>query len=132
MKRQILGLAGLLMLAVAAFGQQGDIRGFCMILNRVNPSFLPTWSLQAPLQGLQTDINGFFSIPQVDAGSFQLMVTSIEYDTLIEPVTVTANQITNVKLYAREASRQLQTVTVTAQTQAKLTEVRIFYHTHYA
>ncbi|HAE13778.1 MAG: carboxypeptidase-like regulatory domain-containing protein [Chitinophagales bacterium] len=125
MKRQILGLAGLLMLAVAAFGQQGDIRGFVYDIESGEPVIFANVVIAGTTTGSATDINGFFSIPQVDAGSFQLMVTSIEYDTLIEPVTVTANQITNVKLYAREASRQLQTVTVTAQTQAKLTEVRI-------
>ena len=79
--------------------------------------------------GSATDINGFFSIPQVD-GSFSADGNQYEYDTPIEPVTVTANQITNVQRPG--GFRQLQTVTVTAQNTGQADRGAHFYHTHYA
>ncbi len=123
-KVQLLAFTFIVM-AGSLLGQTGDIRGFVYDDENGEPVIFTNVIIQGTTIGAATDINGFFSIAQVDAGDYNLMVTNIEYDTLIEPVTVVANQITNVKLFAKAAERTLQTVTVTAQTQEKLTEVRI-------
>lgn len=124
-KIRFFSLAILLAAALPVLAQTGDIRGFVYDQQSGEPVIFTNVILKGTSMGAATDINGFFSIAQVEPGNYTLMVTNIEYDSLLEPVTVVAGQILNLKLQMTLGERTLQTVTVTAQTQEKLTEVRI-------
>ena len=115
----------LLAAATTGFAQKGDVRGFVYDEKTGEPVIFTNVILKGTSLGAATDINGFFSVPQIPAGEYTLMITNIEYDTLEQPITIVANQIQNVQLFMNAADRTLQTVTITAQTQEKATEVRI-------
>lgn len=57
-------------------------------------------------------------------GTYNLLVTNIEYDSLFQEVIVEDGKITTVKLELVTAERTLNVVTVTAQTQERMTEVK--------
>ncbi len=115
----------LLAAATTGFAQKGDVRGFVYDEKTGEPVIFTNVILKGTALGAATDINGFFSVPQIPAGDYTLMITNIEYDTLEQDITIVANEIQNVQLYMKAADRTLQTVTITAQTQEKATEVRI-------
>lgn len=124
MKRIIIGLV-VTISGLASLAQTGDIRGFVYDEKTGEPVIFTNVIIAGTTQGAATDVNGFFSISQAPVGTYDILVTNIEYDSLFQQVTVEAGKITNVKLNLKTAERTLNVVTVTAQTQAKMTEVKI-------
>lgn len=105
--------------------QTGDIRGFVYDLKTGEPVIFTNVIVSGTSMGAATDVNGFFSISKVPVGTYQLLVTNIEYDSLYQEVIVEKDKITSVKLELVTAERTLNIVTVTAQTQERMTEVKI-------
>lgn len=123
--KRIFTLAICLISAYLINAQTGDIRGFVYDLKTGEPVIFTNVIIAGSSQGAATDVNGFFSISKAPVGTYNLLVTNIEYDSLFQLVTVTEDKITNVKLELTLGSRTLNTVTVTAQTQEKMSEVKI-------
>ncbi len=70
-----------------------------------------------------TDIDGFFVFPDVPAGTYQLEMTYIGYDTLREQVTLAPGQVKYLKLYLSERSIELEAVNITASQERRRSEV---------
>jgi hypothetical protein len=109
----------------ALFAQTGTVRGFVYDEKTGEPAIFLNVFLLGTNKGAATNENGFFSIADVTAGTYTLRITSIDYDTLEQQITVEQGKFLDVKLYLTKTDRLLNTVTVSAQTQAKLTEVKI-------
>lgn len=123
--KRILTLTLIIIFAFAAQAQTGDVRGFVYDLATGEPVIFTNVIIAGTSQGAATDVNGFFSISKVPVGTYNLLVTNIEYDSLFQEVIVEADKITTVKLELVTAERTLNVVTVTAQTQERMTEVKI-------
>lgn len=125
--RRIYVLATLLScLIIPAFAQNsGVIRGFVYDKKTGEPVIFTNVVLKGTGTGAATDVNGFFSIPNIAPGNYTVQITNIEYDTLEQPAAITAGQILDLKLYLTLSNRVLNTVTVISQTQEKATEVKI-------
>ena len=111
----------LLLLSTAALlkAQNANIRGFVYTKDNGEPALFTNVYLKGTTQGAATDINGFFSITKVKAGDYILVATYLGYDTILEPVTITANQIISKKIYLNKAAVQLVEVIATGEHQAK-------------
>lgn len=123
--KRITILTLIIIFAYAAQAQTGDVRGFVYDLSTGEPVIFTNVILAGTSMGAATDVNGFFSISKVPVGTYNLLVTNIEYDSLFQEVIVEADKITSVKLELVTAERTLNVVTVTAQTQERMTEVKI-------
>lgn len=115
----------LLLAGLGASAQSGTIRGFVYDEANGEPIIFTNVILEGTGTGAATDGNGFFSIAQVPVGTYTILVTNIEYDTLREPVTVEPNKMINMKLFMKRGSRVLQTVTVKGKTQERYEQVKI-------
>jgi hypothetical protein len=109
----------LLLSAVFVHAQNANIRGFVYTKDNGEPALFTNVYLKGTTQGAATDINGFFSITKVKEGSYILVATYLGYDTIKEPVTVTANQIVSKKIYLNKSAVQLTEVVATGEQQAK-------------
>ncbi|MBP8752893.1 MAG: TonB-dependent receptor [Chitinophagales bacterium] len=123
--KRIFTLTLIIIFAYAAQAQTGDVRGFVYDLKTGEPVIFTNVIISGTSQGAATDVNGFFSISKVPVGTYNLLVTNIEYDSLFQEVIVEDGKITTVKLELVTAERTLNVVTVTAQTQERMTEVKI-------
>lgn len=105
---------------------RGSIRGFVYEEASGEPVIFTNVILEGTTMGAATDDNGFFSIANVPVGSYTVLVTNIEYDTLRQSATLEKNdEIVNLRLLMAKSDIKLQTVTVKGQTQEKFEEVRI-------
>ena len=91
----------------AAMAQNGTIRGFVYEKSTGEPLSYINVLLKGTKIGVQTDVNGYFSIPQLQAGTYTLWTTLLGFDTAQVNVSVRANGITTQKLYLTEQGLQL-------------------------
>jgi len=107
------------------FSQNANIRGFIYLKENAEPVIFTNVYLQGTSYGASSDVNGYYSITKVPPGTYTLLVTYLGYDTLKETITVKAGDILTRKLYVSKSSIQLGAVEISAEKQAKETEVGV-------
>ena len=71
--------------------------------------------------GTTSDLNGFYALTKIPAGNYLLQITNLDYDTLREPITIRAGEITQKKFYLRKGGIDLEAVEVSVkQTEKKV------------
>ncbi len=115
----------LLMLACQwdAQAQVGSIRGTIYERATGEPVIYTNAILEGTTRGASTDVNGVFTISQVPAGEYTLMVTYLGFDTLRERVQIEANKVEQIRLFLDKSSVQMQEVEISAERQERLTNV---------
>ena len=105
-----------LTLSAAAFAQEGTLRGTIKDAKTKEDIIGATILVQGINKGAATDINGFFSIAKLPAGSYSLKISYVGYDSKIyEGVKVENGQVTDLNLEIQEATSTLAEVKVVAQ-----------------
>jgi hypothetical protein len=104
--------------------QKGTIRGFIYDIQNGEPVLFTPVFLKGTQLGALTDVNGFYSISDVPVGNYDLMVSTIGFDTLVVPITILANQVISKQLYVTKTTVNLKAVEVSAEREAQKTEVR--------
>lgn len=121
LRKLLIGL--FLLMSPIVWAQHATIRGFVYEKKSGEPMSYVMVVLQGADMGVQTDINGYFSMPQVAAGNYTLMTTTMGYDTAYVPVTVSGSEIITQKLYINILARTLKDATVNARQQEKITQI---------
>jgi hypothetical protein len=104
----------LLLLTLLGVSQNATIRGF--VYNKANgePIAFSNVYLKGTTSGASTDLNGYFSINKVNPGSYTLLVTNLEFDTISEKITIKAGEILNKKFFSDKGGIVLNSVDVSA------------------
>ncbi|MES2590192.1 MAG: TonB-dependent receptor [Bacteroidota bacterium] len=113
------------------FSQSATIRGF--VYEAANGEPVPFQkvkiiSVNKTIYGAVTDLNGFFSIPKLNMGTYMLRVENSAFDSISQQVEIKkANQIIDLKidLVKDENVRDIDEVTVSAESKRKKTEIDI-------
>lgn len=110
----------LLFIALFGFSQHATIRGF--VYNKANgePVAFSNVYLKGTTQGTSTDLNGFFTLAKINPGSYTLMVTNLEFDTISETITLKAGEILSKKFFSEKGGVALTQVDVTAEASEKI------------
>ncbi|HMT28776.1 MAG TPA: TonB-dependent receptor [Bacteroidia bacterium] len=109
----------------SAFSQTGTIRGFVYSTETGEPVLFTNVYLEGTTFGAATDVNGYYSITKVPVGDYNMMVTSIEHDTLKTAVSLKAGEIVTKKLYLTKRTVNLKTIDISAEKQEQRTEVKM-------
>ena len=107
-----------------AQSQTGTIKGFVYEKSSGEPMIYTNVFLKGTSIGVQTDINGYFSISQIKPGSYILQSTFVGYDTASIPVDIKANDLVTKKLSLSRLDRQLAGVEISAKKTEKATQVK--------
>jgi hypothetical protein len=110
-------------LSAMAFAQAGTIKGFVYDRASGEPMIFTNVLLEGTTQGVQTDVNGYFSMPQVAEGTYTLFTSLIGYDTSRTTVTVKAGSVITKKLFLGQKQNELKGVEVSARKTEKITQV---------
>ncbi len=113
------------------FAQQATVRGF--VNDKSNGEVIPfqkvkLYSNTTLVAGALTDVNGFFSIPKLNTGTYLLKIENPQFSTKEETITITnASEIVQVKiqLEKNEVTKDLEEVKVSAASKQKTTDVAI-------
>ncbi len=108
----------LLLLSLQIFAQDATIRGFVYIEKTGEPAIFVNVYLKGTTHGTTTDANGYYNLSRIPQGSYQLMATSVGFDTATANISITKkDQIIDKKLFINESSIQLDIVEVSAERQ---------------
>ncbi len=108
-----------------AMAQYGNIRGFVYEEASGEPVIFTNVYLRGTTKGASTDVNGYFSITQIEPGDYTLMVTYLGYDTLKQNVKAVAGKIETLKLFLAKSSIQMATVEISAEKQEAQSNVQM-------
>ncbi len=124
LKKSLLSVLTLLLIAVITNAQEAVIRGFVYEKETGEPVIFTNVYLYRTTYGAATDVNGYFTISKIPAGTYTLMVTFMGYDTIREEVTLKKGQVLTKKLYMNPSPVSLQEFEVTAENSETKTETR--------
>lgn len=111
-------------IAVQASAQTGSVRGFIYDKQSGEPVLFSPVFLKGTTFGATTDVNGFYSITRVPAGTYTLMVAALEYDTVTAQIEIKANDVVAKQLFVTKSVINLKGVDISAEREARKTEVQ--------
>lgn len=119
-----MAVAFLVSTAFAAMAQDNSVKGFVYEESTGEPMMFTNVYLKGTTYGGSTNENGYFNINRIPDGRYTLLITSVGYDTIAEPISLEKGQIVNRKFYLKETSQKLETVTITADKIEARTETK--------
>lgn len=125
MSQRLVSIIVLLLLGNTALAQTATIKGFVYEKGSGEPMSFTNVVLEGTKTGVQTDVNGYFSISQLQPGTYTLWTTLLGYDTARATVTVKANQIVTQKLFLGQQDKLLSGVEVSARKTERVTRVNV-------
>ena len=81
--------------------------------------------LKGTKYGVQTDVNGYFSITQIPPGKYTLASYSVGFDTLMMEVELKADEILTKKLFLIKKVTELKELVVSADKTERKNDVKI-------
>lgn len=116
---------GFSIICLATYAQTGDIRGFVYEQENSEPSPYVSVYLKGTQMVAQTNLDGFFTISKIPPGDYNIMITSVGFDTISQPVTVKKGDFINKKFFLKKSVILFREVEVSAAKEEKKTEVLI-------
>lgn len=123
MMKKLLFLFIILISFQYAYSQTGTVKGFVKSSEDGNAIPFANVYLKGAEIGAKTDFNGFYTIPKVPVGTYEMTVTSIEFKTYSKNIEIKANKIYSVNIEL-EKGRMLGLVEVTGNDKSKKTDVQ--------
>src|SRR5687767_14810671 len=111
--------------AIFCKAQTGDIRGFVYEQETSEPAPYVSVFLKGTQMVSQTNLDGFFSISKVPAGNYEIMVTSVGYDTISQPITIAKGEFINKKFFLKKSVILFREVEISAEREEKKSDVLI-------
>lgn len=112
-------------LSVVAFAQSGSIRGFVYDEGNGEPVIFANVVLQGTSFGVTTDANGYYSLTKIPAGTYTVLVSSIEYQESTQEVTVEKGKVYTRNFYVNSKVIELGGAEISAEKQERETQVRM-------
>jgi hypothetical protein len=124
-KRKSLLTILFILLSVSTFAQKAAIKGFVYDKETGEPMIYTVVALQGTKIGVQTDLNGYFTLAQLEAGKYTIFTTIVGYDTVMQDITLAEGQIEQVKLFIAPRSRTLEETEISAKQKDKVAKVGV-------
>lgn len=103
----------------------GVIKGFVYEEANSEPIIGATVSLKDKNLGAQSNIDGYFSLSKIEAGTYTLVISAIGFETSEKTVVVEADEATSQKIYLPKRARELGGVVVSARKEGKIYETKV-------
>jgi len=114
-----------LIFSIPALAQTARVKGFVYEQSNGEPMVGVTVQLKGTTSGAHTDVNGYFNIPKLDAGTFTLVVSTMGYDAAEKEIILKDEEVTSVKIYLNRKSRELKDVKISARKEDKKFETKV-------
>ncbi len=103
----------------------GSLRGFVYDKETGEPMMFSNVVLENTQIGTTTDVNGYFVLSKIKAGSYSIKVTSLGYETYIESIKVEKNKVVALKIELSPSATELETVEVKGKQEMLRTESQV-------
>lgn len=123
--KNIFTILALLVLTSTTIAQTGTIRGFVYDEETGEPVIFTNVFLKGTTYGATTDVNGYYSISRIPAGSYTIQSSTLGFDTASAQIVLKRNQIINHKIILKKKAVDLKAVEISAEKQEARTEVKM-------
>ncbi len=124
-KRKSLLTILFVLLSISTFAQNATIKGFVYDKETGEPMIYTVVALQGTKIGVQTDLNGYFTLAQLAPGKYTVFTTLTGYDTAMVDVNLQAGQLENLKLFISPRATTLEDVEISARKKDKTSKVGV-------
>ncbi len=115
----------LFLLPLGLSAQNGTIRGNLYDTESGEPIAFGTVRIQGTDRGTNTDIEGFFTLPNLTAGTYELVATYVGYDSTVVSVKLAEEEIAYRRITISSAGLNLATIDVSASREQARSDVQI-------
>lgn len=124
-------LVGIVMLVLLPLGviAQSTVKGFLRSEDSGEPIMFASVSLEGTSFGVMTDIEGFYSLSRIPAGTYDLVISSMEYEGLKERVELSDGKIITRNFLLQSRVIQLGSAEISADRQEQTTKVNMSVET---
>ncbi|MBK8685279.1 MAG: TonB-dependent receptor [Bacteroidetes bacterium] len=113
------------MFGFGAFAQTGSLKGFVYDKTNGEPLSGATVAITSLKKGAQSNLEGFYNIPKLPPGTYDVTVTALGYESMTKQAIVVADEVTSLKFELSKKSRELKGVSVSAKKDDKLYETKV-------
>lgn len=114
----------LILASTTIIAQDAVMKGFVYDSKTQEPVPFTNVFIKELATGAVTDIDGFYQIPKLPAGTYTIKITNVQYDSLIETVTIKKGQMLN-KIFTIEEGSILDVVEINSNKTENLTETKV-------
>ncbi len=125
MEIRLLLLSLSILISSLAYTQTGSIRGNIYDKEDGEPVIFATVSIEGTSLGTNTDLDGFFTLPNVPVGTQKVVVTFVGYQDFIVEVEILKDKIQNVQYFLEKSSVQLKEVQVSGSREQARNETTV-------
>ncbi|MCW5921494.1 MAG: TonB-dependent receptor [Saprospiraceae bacterium] len=126
--RNLLSFFFLIALSVSLSAQTGTksaVRGYVYDKETTQPVGFATVRVEGASLGTISDVNGFFSVPEVPPGEYQLVVSLTGYDTYTANITVKRGEILFQNIYIVESGQRLGEILISGKKEQAKADIQI-------
>ncbi len=121
----LLAISFLFITTILSFGQNALVRGNVYDKNSGESIPFANVFIENTTKGTNTNLDGFYTIADIEPGNYTLLATFLGYDTARVDIKLTKNDIEYTSLYLSESSISIGVVDISASRQTDRTEVKI-------
>ena len=111
--------------SILSLAQSGTVQGFLYEKETGEPLMFSNVYLKNTNIGIATDVNGFYSLTKVPVGTYNLIITSIGFDTINEQITIDKNSIVKKTYQLISSSTNIDVVEVFGEKIDRSTNVSV-------
>mgnify|MGYP005843586891 CR=1 FL=1 len=105
--------------------KDGTIKGVVYIQSTGESAAFCNVYIKGTTIGTSTDLNGYFILTRVPVGTHTLVITSLDFDTIQDVISITEHAVVSKKYYGKRKSIYLQEIEVSAKQAEKTEKVNI-------
>lgn len=104
-----------LLSAMSAHAQLAELRGFVYDSETGEPLMFANVYFKGTTTGVNSDMDGFYSLSRVKPGRYTLQVTTIGYDTFSQEIVLMEGEIKTRNIYLQSSNYQLREVEISGK-----------------
>jgi hypothetical protein len=105
--------------------QGATIKGFVFDKETEEPIIFTNIVLEGTTIGVATDVNGYFALTKIPAGTYTIVVSFLGYEKYTEEITLSADETVTKKLFVKKSSIQLKEISVSAERMEAKNDVKM-------
>ncbi|MGB0423310.1 MAG: TonB-dependent receptor [Flavobacteriales bacterium] len=129
LKISLLTVISLLISTVSVLAQDGSIKGFVKSKSTTEAVMFASVTLEGTTYGINTDVNGYYSLTQIPPGTYNLVVSSLEYSEKKVSVEVKSGKIATVNFLLETRVVEIGSAEISADQAEQETTVKMSVET---
>ena len=114
-----------LLISLSSYTQTGTVKGFVYDKESGEPIIFTNVILKGTSIGIQTDVNGYYSITKIKPGEYVLSVSNLMYEKFEKSIVIKSNRVITRNIYLAEDVKKLKEFEVSAEAEDAKTTIRM-------